>query len=139
MFHTCTLTQQQAKGTFYALHLVEPDFEAEIPPARTQLNYPPLVKNLYNNRKKEHCHLMGVAAKFTQNFSDEEIAALFEKQMEREIAGVTKINSIEKEKLDKIDSKKSKTLLIDWRERWKNDLTESLAVELDEIRSKKRG
>lgn len=138
LFHICTLTEQQASEILHALRMVETDFEAEVPPLGTQLNYPPLVRNLYNNHKREPFQLMGATSKFPEKFSDKDIAALFEKQMEREIDGVTQIKSIEEEKLGKFD-KTVKNTLMDWRERWKTNLADSLALELDEIRSRKRG
>ena len=139
LFHSCSLTEQQAKDILYALRLVDPNFEAEIPPIDNKINYPPLVKNLYNRRKREHYHLSGVPAKFAEEFAEENIVELFEEQMAREICGVTRIKSIEEEGSGTVDNTKLKELLIQWRDQWKKDLTENLAAELAEIKAKKRG
>lgn len=122
----------------HALKLVNPDYQATIPPEYSKTHYPSLVKPLYDNMAKGIDEKVApFEGKFENEFSEQELKALLEEQLARELCGVTVIKSIEKVQGHDEETKKLKGMYEEWRQKWKKALMELIDVELQEIKEGK--
>lgn len=142
IFYKCLLTENQAKGVMSALQLVDPNYKASIPPEYHNINYPSLVKTLYESMTEELDESENASNlkdnQFSLGFDDQKLQGLLEEQLCRELCGTTVIKSVEKvpEEEDE-EMKKLKGLYEVWRDKSKESLVKVIEEELMEIKQGK--
>ncbi|KAK3752674.1 hypothetical protein QZH41_018475, partial [Actinostola sp. cb2023] len=136
IFYKCLLTENQAKGVMHALHLVDPDFKATVPPEYHNTHYPSLVRPLYDSMA-EGFNEKVVDGRLNNEFSEHELQVLLEEQLLRELCGVTVIKSVEQVQEQDEEMKKLRGIYEEWRVKCKAALMKVIDEELQEIKGGK--
>jgi hypothetical protein len=122
----------------HALKLVNPNYQATIPPEYHKMHYPSLVKPLYDKMAKGMDENMAsYEGKFEKEFNELEFKTLLEEQLSRELCGVTVIKSVEQVQEREDETKRLKGMYEEWRQKWKTTLMKLIEVELQEIKDGK--
>ncbi|EDO47752.1 predicted protein [Nematostella vectensis] len=122
IFYYCRLTKSQAQGVKRAILLVDPSYKTAVPDSHYLAKHPTIVKSIYQERKHWS---MNKSLEQDIGQHSEEVQALLDEQLQRELHGVTHIKSIEEVEEDK-ENKMLKSMFLEWKEKWKDSMIKEL-------------
>ena len=130
------LTKDQATRVLEAIHLVYPNYEAELSSREHSIEISPLVQSLYEKNKVDKSYLC-YTSKETKRFLEDGMK-LFEDQMEQERTGYGIIESVEKRNEEVVNKVVPKTFL-EIQSQWKQSLAGGIKKEIELVKADDKG